>query len=325
MATVRIGSAHIDERGKATGGKAGDQTGKEVSAQAWYKHSKGWVLIRAKDPAKATVIAETMEAACASPLIGYDQHQRDTLWDALKNKGFDLSKLSAPVEVDCSSLVRFCCAAAGIIPSNFSTGTQVSHLRATGAFTILTASKYVNQSAYLRKGDILVTATKGHTVVVLNDGAKAYDDKVPLGTRPLAKGDSGTDVAELQDALARLGFDPQGIDGEFGPNTEQAVKDAQQALGLPVTGKADLPTITAIKDALAKLVDPEQPEPDTETGIRVTGDSVNLRSGPGEDYSIVGQAMRGDMLEPVVMDGWRPVLAGGEVRWISAQYSEVVS
>ncbi len=34
MATVYIGSARIDERGRARGGKAGDQTGREVSEAA---------------------------------------------------------------------------------------------------------------------------------------------------------------------------------------------------------------------------------------------------------------------------------------------------
>ena len=33
---VKVGSARIDENGKAHGGKAGDQTGKEVSTQNWY-------------------------------------------------------------------------------------------------------------------------------------------------------------------------------------------------------------------------------------------------------------------------------------------------
>ena len=47
--TVMIGSARIDENGNAHGGKAGDQkNGKEVSAQEWYKHSKGWRVFRAK-------------------------------------------------------------------------------------------------------------------------------------------------------------------------------------------------------------------------------------------------------------------------------------
>ena len=32
---VKVGSARIDEYGKARGGQAGDQTGKEVSTQNW--------------------------------------------------------------------------------------------------------------------------------------------------------------------------------------------------------------------------------------------------------------------------------------------------
>lgn len=61
---VRIGSARIDERGRASGGKAGDQTGREVSTQNWYKHSKGWVVLRATDSEKGQKIAQAMRAAC---------------------------------------------------------------------------------------------------------------------------------------------------------------------------------------------------------------------------------------------------------------------
>ena len=38
---VKVGSARIDENGRAHGGKAGNQTGKELSVQNWYYHSKG--------------------------------------------------------------------------------------------------------------------------------------------------------------------------------------------------------------------------------------------------------------------------------------------
>ena len=68
---VMIGSARIDENGNAHGGQAGDQRkGFEVSTQEWYKHSKGWRVFRAKDPAKAEIIAKIMEWACESVLIG---------------------------------------------------------------------------------------------------------------------------------------------------------------------------------------------------------------------------------------------------------------
>ena len=43
---VKIGHASIDENGRAQGGKAGDQTGKEVCTRNWYKHSKGWRVLR---------------------------------------------------------------------------------------------------------------------------------------------------------------------------------------------------------------------------------------------------------------------------------------
>ena len=75
--TVTVGSARIDENGKAKGGKAGNQ-GKELSTQAWYKHSKGWVVLRPTDPEQAEKIAAAMERAIANKHIGYDQGQRLT-------------------------------------------------------------------------------------------------------------------------------------------------------------------------------------------------------------------------------------------------------
>lgn len=259
---VKIGSARIDERGKARGGKAGDQTGKEVSRQNWYKHSKGWVCIRPKDPEQARLIADTMNKACDSKLIGYDQGQRNTLWNALKDKNFDISRLTKAVETDCSALVRFCCAAAGILAPNFTTGVQVKTLRATGAFDILTDSKYVNQSAYLRAGDILVTKTKGHTVVVLTDGPKA-EQSYTLGGRALSRGCEGPDVTKMQEHLLALGYKlpKYGADGDYGGETREAVAAFQLNNGLPANGQADEKTLALILGAATPPVTPPEPEP----------------------------------------------------------------
>ena len=174
---VIIGSARGSEYG--TSGwdgkaKAGDQTGKEVSTQAWYKHTKGWVVLRPKDPAKAEKIAYAMQAACDNERIGYDQSERDTLYNAAKKVGFDPAKVTEKVETDCSALVRVCCCYAGIDPGNIRTAGETEALVKTGAFEKLTASKYTTKSDYLKRGDILNTRTSGHTVVVLTDGALAY-------------------------------------------------------------------------------------------------------------------------------------------------------
>lgn len=178
---VKVGSARIDENGKAKGGKAGDQTGKEVSTQNWYKHSKGWRVFRAKDPEKANMIAQDMQWACDNKHIGYDQGQRLTLYNVAKEVDFNCKKVTKDCETDCSALVRVCCAYAGIMLPNFRTPTEPGALLESGEFVEMKGAKYTDSSDYLKRGDILVTKTQGHTVVVLNDGSKA-DDPTPIYT-----------------------------------------------------------------------------------------------------------------------------------------------
>ena len=171
---VIIGSARIDENGRAHGGKSGDNNGRELSTQNWYRHSKGWVLLRPKNPNVAALIASNMRAACANQRIGYDQYQRDTLYAVAKPLGFDVAKVAVKCETDCSALVRVCvCYALGKAIPNFRTTNQATVLMATGQFFKLTDNKYTRYSDYLRVGDILVTKSQGHTVVVLSDGSKA--------------------------------------------------------------------------------------------------------------------------------------------------------
>ncbi len=66
MATVYIGGASIDERGKASGGQAGNQSGRELRRQAYYDHAKEWYVFRAKSPAVREDIALAMERAIAN-------------------------------------------------------------------------------------------------------------------------------------------------------------------------------------------------------------------------------------------------------------------
>ena len=125
------------------------------------------MVLRAKDPIKAAKIAQAMRAACVNDNIGYDQYQNQTLWNAVKNKGYDPAKATVKCETDCARLVRVCCAYAGIMAKDFYTATEVAYLMDTGEFVKFTSSKYTSQDDYLGAGDILVTKTKGHTAVVL--------------------------------------------------------------------------------------------------------------------------------------------------------------
>ena len=234
MGRVTIGSARGDENNGAHGGQAGDQTGREVSTQAWYKHSKGWRVFRAKNAEVAEKIAYDMQAACDNSHIGYDQYDRLTLYAVAEPVSFDCAKVETDCETDCSALVRVCCAYAGVDLPNFNTETEPGILLKSGAFDQLTGSKYTDSSDYLRRGDILVTSTKGHTAVVLTDGPKAYDTGLPT----LRRGDKGEDVKNMQKLLLKHGFDvgPDGADGDFGKNTEDALKRYQAHNGLEIDG-----------------------------------------------------------------------------------------
>lgn len=85
--SLMVGSARIDENGKISGGKPGDQTGNEVSTQPYYVHSKGWICMRPKSVAVANAIAEAMIQACKNNNIGYCQGHRITVIEQLRKSG----------------------------------------------------------------------------------------------------------------------------------------------------------------------------------------------------------------------------------------------
>lgn len=173
MATVYIGNAVGDEHGHASGGEPGNQTGKELRIQPWYKSAKGWLVFRPKSEEVARKLVYDMTAACKNPNIGYDQKQRNTLYNVAAKVGYDCAKVTEPCECDCSSLVRVCLAYAGLPIKDFNTASEPSRLRATDQFTELNEPEYTESSRRLKAGDILCTAVKGHTAIVLNDGPDA--------------------------------------------------------------------------------------------------------------------------------------------------------
>lgn len=320
---VRIGSARIDERGRASGGRAGDQTGRELSVQNWYKHSKGWVVLRATDAVKAQKIAQAMRAACANNNIGYDQSQNKTLWNHVAGKGYDPAKATAKVETDCARLVRVCCAYAGILAADFYTGNMVARLMATGEFVKLTDSRHCDRSDYLATGDILVTRTKGHTVVVLTDGPKCdRGDTCPMepGTRVLRTGMRGADVREMQEGLIRMGYDlgAWGADGDYGDMTEMAVIQFQRDFGLTMDGEYGPDTHAALTQALDKLDSPDG----TRKVVRVTNGNYYVRTEPHTKAATLGVARRGTELPyagEIAENGWYKVQFEGASGWISGK------
>ena len=241
--SILIGHASIDENGKAAGGAAGDQTGREVVTRSWY--DKGWnVLLRPARVELAERSAKACEAACANKNIGYDQGGRNTLYQKAKAVSFDLSKIDTPCECDCSSLMHVCAIAGGAdIPytsNGCTTRTMVRAFTSSGEYIKLTDKAYLTSSAKLQRGDILVKEGS-HAVMVLRGAVELPEtpgkspvtaDSCTLTLPVLFFGSSGEPVRAMQQLLLAKGYDlPRwGDDGDFGAETERALS-AMQADG----------------------------------------------------------------------------------------------
>ena len=171
---VTIAHASIDEHGSIKGGKAGDQTGKEVCLRSWY--SKPWsCVIRFHDPDMREKVAIAMENAAKNNHIGYDQNQRNTLLNAVRKYGYDPKNATSNVETDCSALVTVACIYAGIAEDALvkggncaTTSTLKPRLKATGEVTVFTSKDYTRDTDKLLRGDILLA--EGHHVAVVISG-----------------------------------------------------------------------------------------------------------------------------------------------------------
>ena len=135
-------------------------------------------------------------------------------------------------------------------------------------------------------------------------------------------------MKELQEDLIALGYSlpKYGADGDFGGETKKAVEAFQRDHEMPVTGIADAKTLAAIETALE---DGKETLPPTQA-VKITGGSVNVRSGPGTSTRVLGVVHKGDKLpyqdEEREVDGrpWYLVEYKGENGWVSSRYATMV-
>lgn len=245
---IKFGSARIDENGKATGGKAGDQTGKEVSEQDFYMHTKGWLCFRPKSVSVANALALAMHEACENNNIGYDQSNRQIM-TMLKKYG-SMDKIKEKTETDCSNLVRGCIyQATGIDVGNFNTSTEPAALRKSGLFDEVE----IKSEKDVYNGDVLVTKTKGHTVIAVSGrprSGKTYTGEWPkLPARGWFKsGDVSSEICKLKKFLNWFGdYGLTETNKNYLSKTVAAVRDFQGDVGEKVDGEFGSKSLAAAK------------------------------------------------------------------------------
>lgn len=177
---IKICHASISENNNAgRDGKAmaGDQTGRELCTREWY--AKGWdVMLRHPNETIAYKSANVAQLIADSNLCGYDQTQRNTLYNALKRFNYNVSdylKSNEKTETDCSAFVTACYICAGVktleYTNNAPTTSTMERVFKNAGFEVFKQSRYLNSDEYLKKGDVLVKAGS-HTVICIESGAR---------------------------------------------------------------------------------------------------------------------------------------------------------
>jgi len=136
-------------------------------------------------------------------------------------------------------------------------------------------------------------------------------------------------VRTLQNNLKKLGYKlpKYGADADFGKETEDALKEFQKDHALAVTGVYGSADDAAMQAALAAASGAGAAAPSVPTGetlLRVTGATVNIRSGPSKNFTSLEVAKLGETFKPLNTDGWRAIEYGGLAAWISDKYIEEV-
>jgi glucose-6-phosphate dehydrogenase assembly protein OpcA len=108
------------------------------------------------------------------------------------------------------------------------------------------------------------------------------DGSFPVATRAATFSLVIYEPEETQQLLSVLGFYSGPVDGITGPRTKAAVKAAQTAYGLPVTGKADAATIERLRQAFLQ-------QQAVEDSARSTVQPLNTSMGVGMADAIASQ------------------------------------
>jgi hypothetical protein len=70
------------------------------------------------------------------------------------------------------------------------------------------------------------------------------------------------------------------------------------------------------------ILDPEVTVTPVGATVKITGGSVNVRSGPSTKYPVLDVAKKGATYPAVNADGWHPVDMGSMIGWVSDKYSD---
>ena len=218
----KIVHAAGNEYGKATGGKPGDQTGREITVANYYNANWG-VVLRYKD--------QNAEAPA---------HGTDEPWeDAVENEDYYIVKYGDSLW----SIAERFLGHGSLYPLIKQANSMTSDYIYPGMMLLLHPATTEPEKP-TQIDPPVEEPTEEPPPEEHIGGAVAYQ----IALQVLKKGDTGAVVKQAQRLLIASGYKmPEyGADGDFGAETEKAVKRFQKAKKLEQTGKIDKATMSKL-------------------------------------------------------------------------------
>jgi hypothetical protein len=157
--------ASIGENGKATGGKKGDQTKKEVKVAPYYEFGQTWV-IRFRSTSRGKKAGKAAKAMAENDNIGYNQNDRTSLFRECCKINWKIDKihLIEKCNCDCSELAVCAVNFAYGYPKLASNNTTYSLPDTCKSFSknFKRADKAIRTKKF-KKGDLV--GKRGHVII----------------------------------------------------------------------------------------------------------------------------------------------------------------
>lgn len=176
-----------NELGELTGGKNGDQTGREARTEHYplyyMPESYPWdYLLHCTREDVAQEAAKLAQDAAANDNIGYDCGEYAcTLWERASENGYDIAGIDTACAAQCATAVLTFYKCAGYrlgveelqkIDVDKSVWDMDDVLCETGLFEKITDKDRLHSPDYNHVGDVYVAESR-HTIMQITDGAKA--------------------------------------------------------------------------------------------------------------------------------------------------------
>lgn len=263
--------ASIDERGKSSGGQAGDQTKKEVCIREMYYKPWNQFFHIANDAVRVQ-FGNNMIDIANNECIGYDQNQRNTLLTQAKKVNFDFSKISTKCETDCSAVITVALLGAiykvlgntayqralaiMVVSGNCATTTtfrtRVAKLTDVKVLCY-TSAAYTNSTSKAVFGDIY-NKSGSHIVCYIDNGKKVSTVVTKPTVATTDKLKINSNIKAIQKWLNTYYNTKISEDGLYGKNTKKALIKAWQKEvgGLEVDGDFGKKSKEAAKKVVLK-------------------------------------------------------------------------